>query len=118
MVHGKEGPDRGISRCQFLEPVSSPPLTLFKYLEKLILGKYTQSSLVGPTEIYQERSTPCIKAIVIPALQIQALKTFWEDFQPFPLIPSLHMAVGFPLCPVTWLLLLETASVSCSAPLV
>lgn len=47
----------------------------------------------------------------------KGIKVFLEDFQSFPLIPSLYMAVNFPLSlTLTWLPLLETAPVSCSAP--
>lgn len=44
------------------------------------------------------------------------IEGFLEEFQSFPLIPSLYLPVGFPLCLVTWLPLLETAPVSCPAP--
>lgn len=129
LSHGEEGPDRAIPKCQFLQPASSPTCMFLTYLEKLILGMYTQITVVGSTEICREGSMLCIKAVVIHLLlahQRQALRTFW--------IPALKIlqaclpsgcphwshccttAVGFPLCLVTWLLLLETAPLSRSAP--
>lgn len=113
LVHGEEGPDRGISRYQSLEPASSPPLTIFRYLEKLISGKYTKNSLVCSAgeinTMHQSHSHFCPSDT--------GIEDFLEDSQSFPLIPSLPMAVNFPLSlTLTWLQLLETAPVSCSTP--
>lgn len=113
LVHGEEGLDRGISRYQFLETASSPPLTLFRYLEKLISGNYTKPRLVCFTgensTMHQSHSnfSPSDTGI----------EDFLEDFQSFTSIPLLYMALSFPLSlALTWLPLLETAPVSCSAP--
>lgn len=54
-----------LESVQFLESVSSRPCTFFRYLGKLFLGMYTQSTLVGSAEICHEVSRLCIKAIVI-----------------------------------------------------
>lgn len=95
----------------------------------LILGIYTQSPLVGSTDISWEGSRLCSKAVFIHLLlthQIRALTTFQtpalQIFQTSPPSCRPHRArhcttaLGFLLRLVTQLLLPDTAPLSCSAP--